>query len=115
MPRMLGHACANIFNLLGKLARWRHHEHERPATASTPTALAAGSHMTQAAHGRKQERRSFARARLCSGKEIAASEHLGNCRSLHRGGLGIAEIAHGGEHLVRKAEAIEAEGLGCVT
>ena len=102
--RALGDGLAGILNLLGKLARGRHHEHERAVVARRAR---------QAAHGRQEEGGRLAGAGLGGGQQIAALERVGDGLRLNGRGCLVAKVAHGLEDGVGKAEVGEGGGVGC--
>ena len=94
---------ADVLDLLGKLAGGGHDEHERAVAA-----LGVG----QAAHRGQQERGGLAGAGLGGGKKVAALEDIRDGLRLDGGGLGVAELLHGGEDGLGKPEIAEGDALG---
>ncbi len=72
--------------------------------------LGAGLAGVQALQQRQREGGGFAGAGLCAGQQVVASQHQGDGLRLHRGGLGVALLAHGVQQSRGEVQFVKSHG-----
>ena len=92
---------ADVLDLLGELAGGGHDEH---AGAAADVLAFAAAVVSKGAHRGQQEGRRLAGAGLCRGQKVATGQHLGDGLALHGGGALVAQVGHGLEDLLGKAQ-----------
>ena len=98
MMRVVRDGAAHLADLLGKLARGRDHQHQRPLVALR---------VPQLVHGRQRERGRFARARFRGGNKVAPLKHVGDSLLLHGRRVGVSQLGHSLQRLAGQAKFVE--------
>ena len=98
MVRRQSHLLGYFGNLLRKLARRRHHQHERARTTLC---------VLENVHRRKRKRRRFPRARLSARNNVVPFEHERYRLLLHGSRTLEAHAFHGSERFGRQSQLVE--------